>query len=164
LDIEFVRRGLRVMTAVALILAALSVLGRAHGYGFGIGAYVWQRLAPLGRRLLPVSSIPRALGFGMIWGWMPCGFVYSVLLIAAAQMNPWRAAATMTAFGLGTLPAMLATSASARRIVGLSAGPTGKRIAAGALVVAAILTAMAPWMMASSHWLHAWMPFDCFAD
>jgi sulfite exporter TauE/SafE len=38
-------------------------------------------------RLLPVSSLPRALLLGALWGWLPCGLVYSTLLWAASQGN-----------------------------------------------------------------------------
>ena len=33
------------------------------------------------------DSLPRAFAFGMVWGWMPCGFVYTVLLIATLQQS-----------------------------------------------------------------------------
>jgi uncharacterized protein len=77
----------------------------------GIGARLWIRLAPLGRKLLPVRTLPRAVGFGMIWGWMPCGAVYMVLTMATLQSDALRAAATMAAFGVGTAPAMLMMTA-----------------------------------------------------
>ena len=65
----------------------------------GSAGCVWPRLAPLGRRLLPVTNVARALGFGMVWGWMPCGFVYTVMVIAALEHDALRSAATMLAFG-----------------------------------------------------------------
>ena len=52
LDIEAVRRTLRVLSALALVLAALVAFGRLRDPGSGIGRKVWRRLAPLGRRLL----------------------------------------------------------------------------------------------------------------
>ena len=112
LDIEAVRRTLRVLSAIALLLGALVASGRLRDPGFGIGRRLWPRLAPLGRRLLPVANLPRAFAFGMVWGWMPCGFVYTVLLIAALQLDAWHAAATMALFGLGTAPALLAYDAA----------------------------------------------------
>jgi sulfite exporter TauE/SafE len=96
-----------------------------------IGVPVWKRLEPLGRRLLPVATLPKALGYGLIWGWLPCGMVYFVLIWALATGNPVEGALTMLAFGLGTLPTLLATgfmtswltrfarSATARQVVGL---------------------------------------------
>lgn len=161
LDIDAVRNGLRVLSACALLLGAFVAFGRVRDPGFGIGRRLWPKLAPLGRRLLPVDTVPRALGFGMVWGWMPCGFVYTVLLIAALQLDAWRAAATMAAFGLGTAPAMLATAFGAQRWFGFAARPGGRRLAGAVLVASAALTLAGPWLVGHAPWLHGWLPFDC---
>lgn len=161
LDIENVRRSLRALSALALLLGALVAFGRVRDPGFGIGRRLWPRLAPLGRRLLPVSTLPRAFAFGMVWGWMPCGFVYTVLLIATLQLDALHAGATMAAFGIGTAPAMLATAFGAQRFVRFAARPAGKRIAGAVLLASAVLTVAGPWLAAGSPWLHAWLPFGC---
>ncbi len=72
------------------------------------GAFIWRYIQPLGRTLMPVKTTPHALLLGAIWGWLPCGLVYSALAYAAVQPTPLQAAAFMVAFGLGTLPAVLA--------------------------------------------------------
>ena len=110
LDVDAVRQGLRALSAVALVAAALVAFGVLRDPGSRIGRLVWPRLAPLGRRLLPVTSVSRALGFGMVWGWMPCGFAYTVMVIAALEHDALRSAATMLAFGIGTAPAMIAVA------------------------------------------------------
>ena len=163
LDIEAVRRSLRILSALALLLGALVASGRLRDPGFGIGKRLWPRIAPLGRRLLPVSSTPRAYAFGIIWGWMPCGFVYTVLLIATLQMDALRSGATMAMFGLGTAPALLAASFGGERFARLGAHPGGKRIAATALVFAAALTLAGPWLGQHFPWLHGLLPFGCVA-
>lgn len=73
----------------------------------GAGGVLWKRLQPLTSRLLPVSTLPRALGLGVLWGWLPCGLVYSILVTALASASPQSGAAIMLAFGLGTLPNLL---------------------------------------------------------
>jgi uncharacterized protein len=161
LDNDAVRNGLRVLSACALLLGAFVAFGRVRDPGFGIGRRLWPKLAPLGRKLLPVDTLPRALGFGMLWGWMPCGFVYTVLLIAALQLEALRAAATMAAFGLGTAPAMLATAFGAQRWFGFAARPGGRRLAGAVLVASAALTLAGPWLVGHAPWLHGWLPFDC---
>lgn len=163
LDIEAVRRTLRALSALALLLGALVVFGRVRDPGTGIGRRVWAKFAPLGRRLVPVTNLPRAVAFGMVWGWMPCGVVYTVLLIASLQLDALNAAATMAAFGLGTAPAMLATAFGAQRFVGFTARPAGRRVAGAVLVICALLTLAAPWLAGNVHWLHGWLPFDCAA-
>lgn len=72
------------------------------------GQYLWRRIQPLGKGLFQVRSAGRGFLFGMIWGWLPCGLVYSALAYAAATAEPGSGALAMAAFGLGTLPAMLA--------------------------------------------------------
>lgn len=73
-----------------------------------IGQWLWRYLQPVGQRLLPVATMPKAFLLGMLWGWLPCGLVYSMLALAATQEAPWQGAAVMFAFGLGTVPAVLA--------------------------------------------------------
>jgi len=163
LDNETVRRTLRVLSALALVLGALVASGRLRDPGFGIGPRIWPRLAPLGRRLLPVASLPRAFAFGMVWGWMPCGFVYTVLVIATLQGDALAGAATMAAFGLGTLPAMALAAFGAQRFAGLAgfgAKAGARRVAGFALLASALLTFAAPWLPHWA-WLEATLPFLC---
>ena len=161
LDSESVRRSLRIVSALVLLLAALVAFGYLRDPGAGFGRRLWARVAPLGRRLLPVTTLPRALAFGMVWGWMPCGFVYTVLLIATLQLDPLRGASVMAAFGLGTLPALLAASFGAPRISALAGGRRGRQLAGGMLLVSAVLTAASPWLLHRMPGLHGWLPFDC---
>ncbi len=161
LDIENVRRGLRALSALALLLGALVAFGRVRDPGALLGGRFWQRLAPLGRRLLPVKRLPQAFAFGMIWGWMPCGFVYTVLLIATLQLDAARSALTMAAFGLGTMPALTAAAFGAQRFAAFGGRPATRRVAGTVLLVSAASTLAAPWLAGSAPWLHAWLPFDC---
>ena len=120
--------GVAMMVAIGLYLAGwlpqLAIVEK-------IGVPVWKKLEPIGRRLLPVASLPKALAYGLIWGWLPCGLVYFVLIWALTSGNALQGALTMLAFGLGTLPTLLATgfmtswltrfarSTTARQLVGL---------------------------------------------
>ena len=164
LDDDAVRLGLRFLSALALLLGALVAFGSLRDASFGLGARLWRRLAPLGRKLLPVTNAPRALAFGMVWGFMPCGFVYTVLVIAALQFDALGAASTMAAFGVGTMPAMLATAFGASRAGSLSrlvGRESGRRVAGGILVAGAALTLAGPWLADSVPWLHAALPWLC---
>ena len=73
-----------------------------------VGSMLWQRIQPLAQGLLPVTTPARALLLGALWGWLPCGLVYSVLVSALASGNAQSGALIMLAFGLGTLPNLLA--------------------------------------------------------
>jgi len=164
LDVDAVRRGLRALSAVALVAAALVAFGALRDPGSRIGRLLWPRLAPIGRRFLPVTSVARALGFGMVWGWMPCGFVYTVMLIAALEQDALRSAATMLAFGVGTAPAMIAVAFGAQRGARFASGAAGRRVAGAVLIGSAALTLFAPQIVAAAPWLDPWMPYLCRVD
>lgn len=83
------------------------------------GRYLWAYLQPLGKSLMPVNTLLKALLLGGLWGWLPCGLVYSALMYAMAQAQPMSAATLMFAFGLGTLPAVLATGLAAQQFARL---------------------------------------------
>jgi sulfite exporter TauE/SafE len=108
------------------------------------GARVWARLAPVARRFIPVRGPHHALALGLLWGWLPCGLVYSVVLLAMLAGDPLRSALLMGAFGLGTLPAMTAVTLSSAQL-GWSAprGPL-RRLAGIALVIFGAWTAAMP--------------------
>lgn len=91
---------------VALGLYLLGITG-ALAFTERAGQALWRRLQPLTRRFLPVRGIGQAFPLGLLWGWLPCGLVYSALATALAAGSASRGAATMLAFGLGTLPNLL---------------------------------------------------------
>ncbi|MEZ5463281.1 sulfite exporter TauE/SafE family protein [Dokdonella sp.] len=161
LDVNEVRLALRIASAAALLLAALVMLGVLRDPGSFFGNRLWPRLAPIGKRLLPVNTLPRAIGFGAVWGWMPCGFVYTILLVAALGAQPIQSAGVMAAFGLGTLPAMLATSWGAPKLMRFSSSLGLRRSAGVVLLACAAITLAAPMLVGHAPWLQRWLPFDC---
>ena len=92
---------------------------------------VWRKLEPIGRKMMPVDSIIKAFLYGFIWGWLPCGLVYTVLIWTLTSGSAIDGAITMLAFGLGTLPTLItagvmtswltrfAQSQTARRVIGV---------------------------------------------
>lgn len=72
------------------------------------GQLLFRHISPLGKRFLPFSTPLYALPYGMIWGWLPCGLVYSTLTWSIASGSAQSGALVMLGFGLGTLPGMLA--------------------------------------------------------
>jgi hypothetical protein len=99
-----------------------------------LGMALWRRIQPLTRSLLPADTLPRALGLGLLWGWLPCGLVYAVLTTALLTGDALDGAAIMAAFGLGTLPNLLLAGLALRRVTAATrARPL--RVAAGGLVL-----------------------------
>jgi sulfite exporter TauE/SafE len=68
------------------------------------GRFAWRRVQPMTTRLLPMDSAAKAVMLGALWGWLPCGMVYSVLLTAMLTGTVRDGALVMLSFGLGTLP------------------------------------------------------------
>jgi hypothetical protein len=106
------------------------------------GARLWRRVAPLSRASLPAAPAARALVLGLLWGWLPCGLVYSVLLAAALAGGVARGAAVMIVFGLGTLPAMAGLSYLGARLP--RPGGSLARLLGAALVACGLWTAAVP--------------------
>ncbi len=98
-----------------------------------LGGHLWRHVEPLGRRLLPIHSPITALPLGMVWGWLPCGLVYSALALAMASGGALQGALVMLLFGRGTLPSMLAAGLLTTRVRSLTR--PGLRVAAGVLVL-----------------------------
>lgn len=72
-----------------------------------LGQHVWRRIEPVTRLLLPLDAPWKLVAMGGLWGWLPCGMVYSVLLTAMLSGSALSGAAVMLAFGVGTLPMLL---------------------------------------------------------
>ncbi|MCK0105344.1 sulfite exporter TauE/SafE family protein [Marinobacter sp. S0848L] len=104
------------------------------------GAPVWRALSPLTKRFLPVNNAGQALALGSLWGWLPCGLVYSTLGWAALQPTVPSAALTMFFFGLGTLPSMLATGYAAQWIRGIKSHQGVRKISGLLLILFGLWT------------------------
>lgn len=112
------------------------------------GGVVWKRLEPLGRRLMPVSTPAQAFRLGLVWGWLPCGLVYSVLIWSLTAGGAVQGALLMAAFGLGTLPNLLVMGVFAARLAGFVRKPLVKSIAGG------LVAAWGVWMLVRGLMVH----------
>jgi len=129
--------GLRLLAALVVVAVGLSIGGWWPRLAFieRLGAPLWRRLEPWAARLLPVRTLPRAALLGALWGWLPCGLVYGMLIGAPAQGGAAAGALYMTLFGLGTLPVLLAAGLFAGRLYRLGQDRRFQA-AAGLLVIA----------------------------
>jgi sulfite exporter TauE/SafE len=119
-----------------LVALGLYLIGVPQGLTFleRGGQKAWARIQPLTRRFLPATSVSRALPLGMLWGFLPCGMVYSVLTTALLTGSALRGAGLMLAFGLGTLPNLLLAGFLLRRFRDIVQGRP-VRLASGLLVL-----------------------------
>ncbi|MGB8516596.1 MAG: sulfite exporter TauE/SafE family protein [Gallionella sp.] len=108
-DVVPIQHLLFALSSLMLIALGLYLAGiwGAVRYIENVGGVLWRYIQPLSRSLFPVVSPVRAFLLGMLWGWLPCGLVYSVLLTALASGHALNGALIMLVFALGTLPNLL---------------------------------------------------------
>jgi len=138
------------LLAGLLLLAMALYIGRLW---FGLlwleksGTLIWRRVQPLAKALMPLDSPHKALGYGLCWGLLPCGLVYSALGWSLATASPIQGALSMFAFGLGTIPAIWLSGTAAARLNQLKGQHWVRAGAAAALALYAfylIWLALAP--------------------
>lgn len=98
-----------------------------------LGGHLWKRIEPLSRNLMPVRTPMQAFWLGTLWGWLPCGLVYSVLVWCIAAGSALQGGGLMLAFGLGTVPTLLTMGLIAGRVMPFVRSPATRQIA-GAMV------------------------------
>jgi uncharacterized protein len=120
----------------ALVLAGFYIAGAGRGLVRleALGAPFWRVLQPRAARLLGAPTLSSTFAAGFLWGWLPCGLVYGALAAAAFAGSATGGAAAMLAFGLGTLPNLLAVGVAAARLRNWAAHRAA-RVAAGALLL-----------------------------
>ncbi len=134
--IEALRHTLQIFAAVFMMALGLYLAGIWSGVAKveKAGRIVWKYIEPFGRRFMPVDSPAKALPLGFVWGWLPCGLVYSVLIWTLSAGSATKGALLMLAFGLGTLPNLLLMGAAAAKLATLTRNRNIKHFA-GLLVV-----------------------------
>lgn len=126
-----------VLANLMLVALGLYLMGATRSLAFTerFGQKLWRHLQPLSRRFLPARTAAQAFPLGLVWGWLPCGLVYSALVTALTSGSALRGAGMMLAFGAGTLPTLLLAGLLAVRLNEYVAKPV-VRFSAGLLVLA----------------------------
>ncbi len=122
------------------LIGALPRLARFES----LGALVWRLVEPLGRSLLPVTRPVQALAYGVVWGFLPCGLVYGMLLVALSAGGAQAGAAVMGVFWLGSLPTLLAAGMLTRAMVRLVRLPRLRFGLGLGLIALGFFTVLAP--------------------
>lgn len=154
-DARPVQVALLVAANAVVVLLGLSLAGvaRATLVLERAGGVVWRGVRRLGGRIAPAASVPGAIAAGLVWGFLPCGLVYGVLATAIAAGSAARGALVMAAFGLGTLPNLLAAGLAAETLSRWLRRPR-LRLAAGIAVVLLGLIGLVRVAAVSEHLQH----------
>ncbi|WP_425641034.1 sulfite exporter TauE/SafE family protein [Marinomonas gallaica] len=100
---------LRTFAGILLVLMGLYICGLSKFILRieSLGRYIWKYVQPFAKSFLPIQTLGQAVGAGMVWGWLPCGLVYSTVLWASSLGSIELSLMAMLGFSMGTLPAML---------------------------------------------------------
>lgn len=109
---------LQVVASIVLVVIGLHLAGAGRLLAplEALGAPLWRRMQPAAARLMQAPGPAASFAAGLAWGWLPCAMVYAALAAAAFSGGPAQGALAMAAFGLGTLPFLLAAGWLARRL------------------------------------------------
>lgn len=133
-------RWLRAVTAIMVMLIGLRFMIDWRGLDFieKGGAGLWRRIMPIATRVSRRHDWLGRTALGVLWGFLPCGLVYTVLITAASTGSAGAGAATMFAFGVGTAPAMLGLTIAAPALSTFLSDKLVRRIVGFSLVVLAV--------------------------
>jgi len=140
-------RILQLLSALVMMSAGLYIAGWFPRFAYieKMGTRFWKKIEPFGRKLIPVKTHTQAYLFGMVWGWLPCGLVYSALTLAATAGDVAKSALLMLAFGAGTLPAVMGVGIMTNILTRLSRTERFKQLIGLFMIVLALLAAL-PWL------------------
>jgi len=135
-------RYLQIVSALIITGAGFYIAGWFPSFAYieKTGSRFWKTIEPYGRKLIPVASLPQAFMFGMVWGWIPCGLVYTALALAATTGDISNSILVMFTFGLGTLPAVAGTGIASTFISRINTIPAAKQVVGMLLVLVAIFS------------------------
>jgi sulfite exporter TauE/SafE len=125
--------------AALLLGAALIWRARQPAWIDQLGQTVWRRVRPGLSRLGQRAPVV----LGVAWALMPCGLLYSALLVASLSASAWEGAAIMALFSAGTSLSLTAGPWLLLRLRGGQSGAWGIRLAGVAL---ALTSGWALWM------------------
>ena len=98
------------------------------------GGMIWKRIEPVSRRFIPVKSPFQALILGSLWGWLPCGLVYTILFWSISTGSAIEGGLLMLSFGLGTLPMLLAMGVFAATLTNFIRKQWVRNLAGGIII------------------------------
>ena len=106
----------------------------------GVGTGLWKRVQPLTKRFIPVQNFSQALPLGFLWGWLPCGLVYTALIWTLSEGGAVEGGLIMLAFGLGTLPNLLVMGVLAVQLGQWVKHPVVRKVAGLLVVLMGVMT------------------------
>lgn len=150
---QFIGTGLRIFAGLMLVAMGLYLAGWWRGLTHleKMGGSVWKYIQPVAVRMMPVSNGRQAFMLGMLWGWLPCGLVYSTLIFAATAADWQQSTIIMACFGLGTLPSLLISGVMAHQLKEVVQKVIVRNVVALFVIVFGIWTLITPIVHLNHH-------------
>ncbi len=147
-----------ILGAIIVLMAVYIALpGRFRDLTGQLAAPLTRRMMPVFARFLPVRSFDNAIGLGLLWGFLPCGLLYTVIATAAMLADPLATSAMIVAFGVGTVPLLLGGGLLMLKFRSAVNRPGLRWLAAALLAATGALIAAGPWLAHAID--HPWMQF-----
>lgn len=91
---------------VLIFLGFRILLNKGNLHSFFENNFLWRKAQTTLRHITALNSWGAHFSKGLIWGLIPCGLLYGVLIAAATTHDVWSGGVFMFAFGVGTLPSL----------------------------------------------------------
>jgi sulfite exporter TauE/SafE len=142
-ELNYSRQIMLLIAACFMLALGLYLAGVWQGITYleRYGKYLWRYIEPLSRPFIPATTLAKAVPLGFFWGWLPCAMVYTILAWAVSAGSAQQGALLMLAFGVGTLPNLLAMGYLATRLAALTRHPLVQK------TVGLLLASIALWML-----------------
>ena len=105
----------------------------------------WNQISNTLKKLSHSNTNPAAYAKGLLWGLIPCGLLYGMLIIAATTADVLRGASFMLFFGLGTLIPLLLSQALMQRWLNSGSNQTLRTLTGSLIILLGLWVALAPW-------------------
>jgi sulfite exporter TauE/SafE len=136
----------RSLLGLVLIFLGLRILlNKSSLHSYFENNFIWLKAKKHLHKVTNLNSPSSDYIKGLLWGLIPCGLLYGVLIAAATTNNLWSGGLFMLAFGLGTLPSML-VAAGVFQNFQLLLSSKGLRFSAGIfIIIIGLWSLVTPW-------------------
>lgn len=141
IELQQLKLALLIVAALFMLALGLYLTGIWRGLRYieKMGAVIWPKIEPLSRQFIPSKNIRQSFSVGLIWGWLPCGLVYTLLIMALSSGSVLRGILVMLFFGLGTLPVLITVGLSANILSAFITQPMVRLIAGIIVIIMAVI-------------------------
>lgn len=138
---------LRALMGSMLILSGLVIIfkNRAKWLTIQKPLPFWPQISNKLKQIQHANSTGAVFFKGMLWGLIPCGLLYGMLIIAATTADVFRGASFMLFFGLGTLLPLMFSQVMMRRFMAGKQGVWLRSMAGGFIILLGLWVLLSPW-------------------